>query len=223
LTLPSSPEKPSSLSDGGVIVDGEEVAVNTEEARFLNNLAVLLDCGRPLEASLKALREDTVEGGTDGRIVKAYDAMIDRVRTGGEFTDALGDYPELCSRAALALLRAGRRSGMLEAVLPKAARLVRASCEGEWDPGRRFLEWWAVMAEAGIESRAALEVLATDFARTPLGEVASGLAVALGAGKPLHEAARAYPECFDASARDLLYYGECRNLARALRAICQLV
>src|SRR4051812_14217042 len=102
--------------------------MSTEEVRFLNNLAVLLDCGRPLEASFLALKEEC----ESPRCGAAYDAMIECVRSGGEFTDALGDYPELCSRAPLALLRAGRRSGMLEAVLPKAARLVRASCEGEW-------------------------------------------------------------------------------------------
>lgn len=193
--------------------------MHTEEVRFLNNLAVLLDCGRPLEASLRALKAEC----ESARCNAAYDAMIERVGTGGEFTDVLGDFPELCSRAPLALLRAGRRSGMLEAVLPKAARLVRASCEGEWDPARRFLEWWAVMAEAGIESRAALEVLEADFARTPLGEVAGGLRAGVAKGKPLHEAAREFPEFFDATARDLLYYGESRNLARALRAICHLV
>ena len=107
--------------------------------------------------------------------------------------------------------------------MPRAARLVRASCEGEWDPSRRFLEWWAAMAEAGIESASALEVLAADLRRTPLGEVAQGLRDGLLAGKPLHEAAANFPEHFDASARDLLHYGECRNLARALRAISQLV
>ncbi len=200
--------------------------MHTEEVRFLNNLAVLLDCGRPLEASLRALKEECPKEGREGgdnRCCAAYDALIERVRTGGEFTDVLGDYPELCSRAPLALLRAGRRSGMLEAVLPKAARLVRASCEGEWDPARRFFEWWAVMAEAGIDSRSALEVLETDFARTPLGEVAGGLRGGLVKGKHLHEAAKDFPELFNAAARDLLHYGESRNLARALRAICELV
>lgn len=193
--------------------------MHTEEVRFLNNLAVLLDCGRPIEASLRALKDEC----ESARCCAAYDAMIERVHSGGEFTDALGDYPELCSRAPLALLRAGRRSGMLEAVLPRAARLVRASCEGEWDPARRFYEWWAVMAESGIDSRSALEVLEADFARTPFGEVASGLRAGVSKGKHLHEAALEFPEFFDAAARDLLHYGESRNLARALRAICQLV
>jgi type II secretory pathway component PulF len=193
--------------------------MNTEEVRFLNNLSVLLECGRPLESSLHALREEC----ENTKACAAYDAMIDRVKTGGEFTDALADYPELCSRAALTLLRAGRRSGMLEAVIPKAARLVRASCEGEWDPSRRFLEWWAAMAEAGIDSASALEVLAADLKRTPLGEVAEGLRAGLAKGKQLHEAAAQFPEHFDTAARDLLHYGECRNLARALRAISQLV
>ena len=193
--------------------------MHTEEVRFLNNLAVLLDCGRPLEAALRALREEC----ESPRCLAAYDAMIERVRTGGEFTDALGDYPELCARAPLALLRAGRRSGMLEAVLPKAARLVRASCEGEWDPARRFLEWWAVMAESGIDSGTALEVLEADFARTPIGEVAGALRAGIAEGKHLHEAAAESPELFCAAARELLHYGESRNLARALRAICELV
>jgi type II secretory pathway component PulF len=193
--------------------------MNADEVRFLNNLAVLLDCGRPLEASLRLLREEC----ESERCQPAFDAMIERVKTGGEFTDVLSDFPELCSRSSLALLRAGRRSGMLEAVLPKAARLVRASCEGEWNPGRRFLEWWAVMAEAGIDSQSALEILEGDLKQTPLGEVASGLRAGLKKGKQLHEAAQAFPEYFSAAARDLLFYGESRNLARALRAICQLV
>ena len=44
-----------------------------------------------------------------------------------------------------------------------------------------------------------------------LGEVATGLHEAAVNQKPLHEAARAFPDVFCAAARDLLYYGECRN------------
>ena len=62
-------------------------------------------------------------------------------------------------------------------LLPKLAKLVRATVSGEWDPRRRFFETWALMVESGISSEEALGELRHDFRRGPLGEVAEGLRV----------------------------------------------
>ena len=80
--------------------------MHTEELRFLNNLSVLLECGRPLLTSLKVVSEDCREE----HFKPAYEAMISCVAKGGDFTKVLGDYPRLCSRTSLALLKAARRS-----------------------------------------------------------------------------------------------------------------
>jgi len=77
-----------------------------EELRFVNNLAVLFEMGRPLLSSLRHLKascqqEDCLE---------AYEAMIQATERGGDFTEPLADFPQLVSRSSLALLKAGRRS-----------------------------------------------------------------------------------------------------------------
>lgn len=191
----------------------------TEEVRFINNLAVVLRLGRPLLPSLRNLRASC----RDSSCLPAYDAMIDRVDKGAEFTDVLGDYPQLCSRSSLALLKAGRRTSCLVAMLPRLAQLVRATVSGEWDPRRRFFETWALMVESGISLDEALGELRHDFRRGPLGEVAEGLREAALAGKSLSDGAARFPEVFDVVSRDLLLYGEHRDLATALRAITELV
>lgn len=193
--------------------------VSTEELRFINNLSVLLTAGRPLITSLKHMRSTCKEQ----NCIAAYDAMIERSEKGGQFTDVLSDFPQLCSRSALALMKAGRRSSCLAVLLPKLAKLVRATVSGEWDPRRRFFETWALMVESGISSEEALGELRHDFRRGPLGEVAEGLRGSILGGKTLAEGAERFPEVFDAVSRDLLHYGEHRDLARALRSITDLL
>jgi type II secretory pathway component PulF len=193
--------------------------ITTEELRFINNLSVLISCGRPLLSSLKHMRQTC----KDPACAAAYEAMIERTEKGGQFTDVLTDYPQLCSRSVLALLRAGRRTSCLSVILPKLAKLVRATVSGEWDPRRRFFETWALMVESGISNEEALGELRHDFRRGPLGEVAEGLRAAVLAGKTLAEGAERFPEVFDAVSRDLLHYGEHRDLANALRSITDLL
>lgn len=193
--------------------------ITTEELRFINNLSVLMSVGRPLLSSLRSMRDTCREPAC----VAAYDAMIERTEKGGQFTDVLPDYPQLCSRSVLALLKAGRRSSCLAVLLPKLAKLVRATVSGEWDPRRRFFETWALMVETGISNDEALGELRHDFRRGPLGEVADGLRAAVEGGKSLAEGAARFPEVFDAVSRDLLHYGEHRDLARALRSITDLL
>jgi type II secretory pathway component PulF len=149
--------------------------------------------------------------------------MIACCKKGGDFTSVLSDYPQLCSRTSLALLKAARRSNSLAVFLPKLAGLVRARVEGELDPRERFFETWALFVEAGFTVEESLSELRHDFSRGPLGEVAEGLHSASVAGKSMAEAAARFPEVFSASARDLLLYGESRDLARALRAVPQLL
>ena len=190
-----------------------------EELRFINNLAVLFEIGRPLLASLRHLRmscqqEDCLE---------AYDAMIQATERGGDFTDPLGDYPQLVSRSSLAVLKAGRRASCLGVLLPKLSRVVRATVEGEWDPRQRFFMTWALMVEGGIAIPEALSELSHDFRSGPLKEVADGLRTDNMAGRMLADGARRFPEVFDEVSIDLLRYGEARDLARALRCITRLL
>ena len=194
--------------------------MESTEHRFINNLAVLIDCGRPLHESLQNMRADE----TDESLRDAYSQMIEAsAKRNGDFTNVLSDYPQLCSRSSLALLKAARRSSCLGVVLPKLAELVRAKVEGELDPRQRFFETWALMVETGFSIDEALTELKHEFAHGPLGEVADGLRAAALSGQPLANAAEKFPEIFDANSRDLLRYGEARDLTRALRSINRLV
>ncbi|RMG09977.1 MAG: hypothetical protein D6731_18555 [Planctomycetota bacterium] len=193
--------------------------MHKEELRFFNNLSILIQLGRPICSSLENLRA----GCTDPSLYPAYDAMIECARKGGDFTSVLADYPAICSRTSLALLKAARRCNSLAVFLPKLAALVRARAEGELDPRERFFATWALFVEAGFTVAESLAEMRHDFSHGPLAEVAEGLHSAAVAGKSLAEAAERFPEVFSASARDLLLYGESRDLARALRAVPQLL
>jgi type II secretory pathway component PulF len=195
------------------------MSAGTAELRFLNNLSVLIALGRPIVDSLRNLRQDS----RDPTLREAYDAMIAAAERGDDFTSVLADFPQLCSRSSLALLTASRRASCLSVVLPKLARLVRAKVDGELDPRQRFFETWALLVESGFSSDEALAELAADFHHGPLGEVAEGLRSATRGGKKLVAAAERFPEIFDATSRDLLQYGEARDLPNALRAITRLL
>lgn len=194
--------------------------MSTSELRFLNNLSVLLECGRPLRNSFAMLR-DASQGSPQEK--EAYTAMARAVDKGEDFTLVLADYPNFCSRSSLALLKAARRSSSLAAVLPRLANLVRARAEGELDPRRRFFETWALMVETGFSVEEALVELGQEFSHGPLREVADGLRGAASTGQLLAEGAAKFPEVFDPVSCDLLRYGEARDLAKALRAINRLI
>lgn len=193
--------------------------MDSHELRFFNNLSVLIECGRPLEASLNNLLQD--ERNEDLRT--AYGTMVEHLQKGEDFTKVLGDYPQLCSRTSLALLRAARRTSTLANVLPRLASLVRARVEGELDPRQRFLETWALMVETGFSVDEALTELAEEFSSGPLGDIAKHLQSCVRGGQPLADGAQRFPEVFGAASRDLLNYGEARDLAYALRAINRLL
>ena len=194
--------------------------MESEELRFVNNLSVLLQCGRPLRTSLENMRDSC----HNEQIKDAYDRMVKSVQQdSGDFTAVLAEYPQLCSRASLALIRAARRSNCLGVVLPKLARLVQARVEGELDPRQRFLETWALMVETGFTIEEALTELRHDFSQGPLKDVAEGLRSTAASNKSLADEARRFPEVFDANACDLLLYGEARDLAHALRSITRLI
>lgn len=193
--------------------------MDSSEYRFINNLAVLIEYGRPLRESLANMMADE----PNEELKTAYQAMIDATAKDGDFTAVLTDFPQICSRTSLALLKAARRSSKLTQLLPKLARLVRAKVEGELDPRQRFFETWALMVETGFSIDESLAELKHEFAHGPLGEVAEGLRSAALAGDSLSNAAKRFPEVFHAVSRDLLHYGQARDLSGALRAINRLV
>ena len=80
--------------------------MQSEELRFINNLSVLISYGRSLDESLANIGADCRDDG----FAPAYKAMVECVNKGGDFTSVLADYPQLCSRTSLALLKAARRS-----------------------------------------------------------------------------------------------------------------
>ncbi len=191
--------------------------MDSSELRFVNNLAVMLECGRPLLSSLESLAKDQPEEES------AYQALIKCTREGGDFTSVLAEFPQLCSRSSLALLKAARRSNCLAVLMPKLARLVRAKCDGDLDPRQRFFETWALMVESGFSTLECLGDLRHDFTHGPLGEMVEGLRQGAQEGKSLALTAQGFPEVFNATSCDLLTYGEARDLAFALRAITRLI
>ena len=72
--------------------------MDSPELRFINNLSVLLGCGRPLKLSLEHMQADE----RDETLRAAYGEMVATLDKGGDFTAVLGDYPQLCSRSSLA-------------------------------------------------------------------------------------------------------------------------
>jgi type II secretory pathway component PulF len=195
------------------------MSYTSEEYRFLNNLAVMLDLGWDLQTAIESIRNDV----TDEDLLVHYDTILARLDNSSALGDTLAESELISDESSRLIIRSGQSSGMLQARLTAVAKLVGARYEGELDPYQRFLETWAVCVESGVSIEASLTALTADYQDQPLGVIAGELLAGKRSGKPLFEVAQDFPDEFSSQARQLLRYGERRNMALALRSIVKLV
>ncbi len=85
----------------------------------------MISAGIPLLESLEILHEQCTEPGF--RI--ALDRIIDKVRSGSDFSTALSDYPKCFSKIYVNMVKAGEASGQLDTILNRLAEYLEATEE----------------------------------------------------------------------------------------------
>ena len=92
-------------------VGTKDIAVLTRQ------LATMIGAGIPLLESLEILEEQAADPGF--RLV--LDKVIDRVRAGSDFSNALAEHPRQFSKIYVNMIRAGESSGQLDVILGRLA------------------------------------------------------------------------------------------------------
>lgn len=88
--------------------------VNLEEKmNFARNTAVMIGAGLSLSKALEVMSRQTANQKFKGIIL----AMVDTVKRGKPFADALGEYPNIFPKYFQEMVRAGEKSGKLEEAL----------------------------------------------------------------------------------------------------------
>jgi type II secretory pathway component PulF len=90
-----------------------------ERVFFTEQLALLLETGTPLHASLQALQKQT----TNPRMVAVIDGLLERVNEGKSFSAALGQYPELFPSTYVNLVEAAEEGGFMDRILHELVRM----------------------------------------------------------------------------------------------------
>ena len=100
-------------------VKTKDVAVLTRQ------LSTMISSGIPLLESLEILEEQTADPGF--KIV--LDKIIDRVRSGSDFSSALSEHSRQFSKIYVNMIRAGESSGQLDVILQRLADYMEAAEE----------------------------------------------------------------------------------------------
>ncbi len=98
-------------------VRGEDLAV------FTRQLATMISAGIPLVESMEILEEQAEDPGFKlvcGRIIES-------VRSGTDFSEALSKYPKIFNRIYVSMVKAGEASGALDTILVRLAQYMEAS------------------------------------------------------------------------------------------------
>ncbi len=128
-------------SEGNVIIDLREQSVSAESAGnvrtrttrakheeiifFANQLAVMVDTGVPLPDALDCIAEQI---DTDGFRSVVAD-LAEQVKSGVDFSSALGRYPKIFNRLFVAMTKASEASGMMGKMLQRIAQYLRRQQE----------------------------------------------------------------------------------------------
>jgi type IV pilus assembly protein PilC len=100
-------------------VKTKDIAVTTRQ------LSTMISSGIPLLESLEILQEQTSDPGF--QIV--LDKIIDRVRSGSDFSSALSEHPRQFSKIYVNMIRAGESSGQLDVILQRLADYMESAEE----------------------------------------------------------------------------------------------
>lgn len=98
-------------------VRGDDMAV------FTRQLATMISAGIPLVESMEILEEQAEDPGFKlvcGRIIES-------VRSGTDFSEALSKYPKIFNRIYVSMVKAGEASGALDTILVRLAQYMEAS------------------------------------------------------------------------------------------------
>ncbi len=122
LTVSSISEQKAGARKGGLFgpprphVGTKDIAVMTRQ------LSTMISAGIPLLESLEILHEQAADPGF--KIV--LDKIIDRVRSGSDFSTALAEHPRLFSKIFVNMIKAGEASGQLDVILQRLADYMEA-------------------------------------------------------------------------------------------------
>jgi type IV pilus assembly protein PilC len=90
---------------------------------FTRQLATMLSAGIPLLECLEILAEQTEDAGFRGVI----EQMVEDVRSGSDFSDALRKHPKVFSNIYVNMIKAGEASGQLDEILVRLAEYQEAT------------------------------------------------------------------------------------------------
>ncbi|HVE39352.1 MAG TPA: type II secretion system F family protein [Planctomycetota bacterium] len=100
-------------------VKTKDIAVLTRQ------LSTMISAGIPLLESLEILHEQASDPG----FKLALDKIIERVRSGSDFSTALSEHPKLFSKIYVNMIKAGEASGQLDVILQRLADYMEAAEE----------------------------------------------------------------------------------------------
>jgi len=96
----------------------------TEEITiFTRQLSTMIGAGIPLLESLEILADQTDNPG----FKLVLQEVVEKVRGGSDFSEALGDHPKIFTKIYVSMIRAGEAGGQLDAILIRLAEFMESS------------------------------------------------------------------------------------------------
>ncbi len=95
-------------------IDAEALAI------FTRQLSTMVSAGIPLLESLEILSEDP-------QYSVVATKVVERVRSGTDFSEALSTYPKIFSKIYISMVKAGEASGQLDGILSRLAEYMESS------------------------------------------------------------------------------------------------
>jgi len=92
-------------------------------AVFTRQLATMIGAGIPLLEGLEILQEQA----ESESFKLTLEAVVERVRGGADFSEALEDYPKIFTRIYVSMVRAGEAGGQLDTILNRLAEYIESS------------------------------------------------------------------------------------------------
>ncbi|HPY75521.1 MAG: type II secretion system F family protein [Planctomycetes bacterium] len=102
---------------GSVKVKAEDIVV------FTRQMSTMISAGIPLLESLEILQDQQENKG----FANALSDIVDRVRSGSDFSDSLGNHPKIFPQIYVSMVKAGEVSGQLDVILTRLAEYQEAS------------------------------------------------------------------------------------------------
>jgi len=102
---------------GSVKVKAEDIVV------FTRQMSTMISAGIPLLESLEILQDQQENKG----FANALSDIVDRVRSGSDFSDSLGNHPKIFPQIYVSMIKAGEVSGQLDVILTRLAEYQEAS------------------------------------------------------------------------------------------------